>query len=81
MTVCRDTSDSLDKGDRINTIKVNFSKAFDLVPYGQLSTKLRNSGVDSRVVVRMREFLLGRTHRVTVGVQLSEEVRVTSGAP
>jgi len=37
--------------------------------------------VDSRVVVRKREFLLGRTQRVRVGGQLSAEVRVTSGVP
>jgi hypothetical protein len=37
--------------------------------------------VDSRVVVWIREFLLGRTQRVRVGGQLSEEVRVTSGVP
>jgi len=32
-------------------------------------------------VVWIREFLLGRTQRVRVGGQLSEEVRVTSGVP
>jgi len=32
-------------------------------------------------VVWIKEFLLGRTHRVRVGGQLSEEVRVTSGVP
>jgi hypothetical protein len=35
--------------------------------------------VDLRVVVWIREFLLGHTQRVRVGEQLSEEVRVTSG--
>jgi len=39
------------------------------------------SGVDSRVVAWVREFLLGHTQRVRVGGQLSEEVRVTSGVP
>jgi len=39
------------------------------------------SGVDSRVVVWIREFLLGRTQRVRVGGQLSAEVRVMSGVP
>ena len=43
--------------------------------------KISNSGVDSRVVVWIREFLLGRTQRVRVGGQLSEEVRVTSDVP
>jgi hypothetical protein len=37
--------------------------------------------VDSRVVVWIREFLLGRTKRVRVGRQLSEEVRIMSCVP
>ena len=37
--------------------------------------------MDSRVVVWIREFLLGRTQTVSVGGQLSEEVRVKSGEP
>ena len=68
-------------GDKIDVIIVDFSKAFDLVPHGLLLTKITNSGVDSRVVVWIREFLLGRTHRVRVGGQLSAKVRVTSGVP
>jgi hypothetical protein len=36
--------------------------------------------VDSRVVVWIREFLLGRAQRVRVGGKLTE-VRVTSGVP
>jgi len=35
--------------------------------------------VDSKVVVWIREFLLGRTQRVRVGGQLSAEVTVKSG--
>jgi hypothetical protein len=37
--------------------------------------------VDCRVVIWIREFLLGRTQRVRVEGQLSKEVRVTSGVP
>ena len=37
--------------------------------------------MDSRVVVWIRDFLLGRTQRLSVGGKLSAEVRVTSGAP
>ena len=66
---------------RIDVIIVDFSKAFDLVPHGRLLTKIANSSVDSRVVVWIREFLLGRTQRVRMGGQLSAEVRVTSGVP
>jgi hypothetical protein len=81
ITVCQDTADSLDDGDRIYAIIIDFSKAFDLVPHGRLLTKIAKSGVDSRVVVSIREFLLGRTQRVRVGGHLSEEVRLTSGVP
>jgi hypothetical protein len=44
-------------------------------------TKISKSDVDSRVVVWIREFLLGRTQRVRVRGKSSEEVRVTSGVP
>ena len=37
--------------------------------------------MDSRVVVWVREFLVGRTQRVRVRGQLSKEVEVTSGVP
>ena len=73
--------DSLDNGDRIDAIIVEFSKAFDLVSHGRLLIKIAYSGVDSRVVVWIKEFLLGRMQRVRVGGQLSEEVRVTLGVP
>jgi len=43
--------------------------------------KIANSGMDARVVVWIREFLLGRMQRVRVRGELSEEVRVTSGVP
>jgi hypothetical protein len=31
ITVCQDLADSMDNGDRIDTIVTDFSKAFDLV--------------------------------------------------
>jgi hypothetical protein len=65
----------------LDAIIIDFSKAFDLIPHDRLLTKIAASGVDSRVVIWIREFLLGRTQRVRVGGQLSEDVRVTSGVP
>jgi len=61
ITVCQDIEDSLENGEKIDAIIVDISKAFDLVPHGRLLTKIANSGVDSRVVVWIRKFLLGRT--------------------
>ena len=59
--MCQDTADSLDEGVGIYAIIIDFSKAFDLVPHDRLLTKLEASGVNSRVVLRVREFLVGRT--------------------
>jgi hypothetical protein len=81
ITVCQDIVDALDNGDTIDAITVDFSKTFDSVPYGRLLTKIAKSGVDSRVVVWIREFLPGSMQRVRVGRELSEEARVTSGVP
>jgi len=81
IAVCQDIADSMDNGDRINAIVIDFSKAFDLVPHHRLLTKIAISGVDSSVVAWVREFLLGRTQRVREGGQLSEEVIVISGVP
>jgi hypothetical protein len=80
-TVCQDKSDSLDKAARIDAIIIDFSKAFDRVRHDRLLKKIADSGVDPRLVVWIREFLLYRSQRVRVGGQLSDEVRVTSGVP
>jgi len=73
-TVCQDTADSMGN----DAIAIDFSKAFDVVPHDQMLMKTANSGVDSRVVAWVWEFLLGRTQWVRVGGQISVEVRVIS---
>jgi hypothetical protein len=71
-------ADSLDEGVGIVATVTDLFKAFDLVSHVRLLKKLAASGVDSRVVVLVRE---GRTQRVRVGGQLSKEGKVTSGVP
>jgi len=44
----------------IDAIITDFTKAFDLVPHDWLLMKLEASGVDLRVGVWVREFLVGR---------------------
>jgi len=77
VTVCQDNMDPLDEGVKTNAIIIDFSKAFYLVPHDRPLTKIVATGVDLRVVVWVQEFLLGRSQRVNVDGQLSEEVRVT----
>ena len=64
VTVYRDIADSLDEGVRTDAIIIDFSKAFDLVPHDRLLTKIAGTGVDLRVVVCVKEFLVGRSQRV-----------------
>jgi hypothetical protein len=71
----------LDEGVNTDAIVIDLSKAFDLVPHDRLLMKIAETGVDLRVVVWVKEYLLGRSQRVRVDGQQSEEVTVTSGLP
>jgi hypothetical protein len=61
VAVCQYVVDSLDEGFGVDAITIDSSRAFDLVPHDLLLTKLAAPGVDSRVAVWRREFLVGRT--------------------
>jgi hypothetical protein len=67
ITVCQDIADSLDEAIRLDAIVIHFLKVFDLVPRDWLLKKIAASGVDLRVVVWIREFLMGHSQRVRVG--------------
>lgn len=58
-----------------------FFKGLRFCPHGRLLTKTGASGVDFRVIVGIKEFLLGRSQRIRVGGQISEEVRINSEVP
>jgi hypothetical protein len=45
LMVCKEFADSLDNGERIDAIIIDFSNAFDLVSQGRLLTKMQPSGV------------------------------------
>ena len=79
ITVCQDISHSLDEAARLDAIIIDLSKAYDLGPHDRLLKKIAALGVDSRVVIWIWEFLIGRSQRVRVGGHYSEEVKVTSG--
>ena len=68
----------MDNRARLDTIIIDFAKAFDLVPHDQLLTKPAALGVELRVVVWKREFLLGRMQRESKD-SCQRKLRVTSG--
>ena len=47
----------MDNGDRIDAFVLDFSKFFDLVPHHRLLMKIAISGMDSRVIALVREFI------------------------
>ena len=65
VTVCQDIADSLEEGVRRDAIIIDFSMAFNLVPHDRLLTKITATRVDLRVVIQVKEFLLGRSKSQT----------------
>ena len=51
-----DIADTLDEGIGADAFIIDFSKAFDLVPHDRLHMKVAASGVESSVVIWVREF-------------------------
>jgi hypothetical protein len=62
-------------------IITDIPKALYSVSHDRLLMKMAASSVDSSVVVWVREFIVGCTQRVKLGVQISKLVKVPSGVP
>ena len=71
--------ESTGRGSQEIRDNIDVSKAFDLDPHDRLLTKIATNGVDLRVVVWVKKFLLGRSQRFRGDWQLSQEVRLMSG--
>jgi hypothetical protein len=56
-----------------------FFKGILFVPHDRLLTKIAETGLELRVVLWAKKFLLGRSQMVRVDGKYSEEVRITSG--
>ena len=69
------------RGGNIDTIYLDFAKAFDTVPHQRLLMKLRGYGIEGRILTWIEAFLTGRRQRVVVNDSLSSWADVTSGIP
>uniref|UniRef100_A0A8C3FC47 Reverse transcriptase domain-containing protein n=1 Tax=Chrysemys picta bellii TaxID=8478 RepID=A0A8C3FC47_CHRPI len=74
-------TDLLDKGNAVDLIYLDFSKAFDTVPHEQLLVKLEKMGLDMKIQWWIRNWLMGRLQRVVLKGELSGWREVTSGVP
>ncbi|CAM4605209.1 unnamed protein product [Lepidochelys olivacea] len=74
-------TDVLDKGNAVDLIYLDFSKAFDTVPHGELLVKLDKMGINGNTERWIRNWLKGRLQRVLLKGELSGWREVTSGVP
>lgn len=72
---------SLDKGNPVDVIYLDFAKAFDKVPYRRLFSKLKSHGIGGRVSVWIEAWLTNRRQKVGLNKKYSEWENVVSGVP
>ena len=70
-----------EEGKATDTIYLDFAKAFDKVDHDILCHKLKALGVSGKLGIWIREFLVGRSQRISANGLLSESFNVTSGIP
>ncbi len=70
-----------DEGKAVDIFYLDFAKAFDKVPRQRLLNKMRAKGIHAGIIKWIEAWLTGRTQRVTVQGELSEESDVESGVP
>ena len=81
LTVMNIWTEILDRGGEINSIYMDFMKAFDKVPHGRLIAKLRAYGINEKLCQWVENFLLDRKQCVQVNGEMSKWHKVTSGIP
>jgi hypothetical protein len=72
---------ALDSGYSVDSVYLDYQKAFDTVPTQRLMKKLKAYGIRGSVAQWLEVFLTGRRMRVSVRGSESPWVNVTSGVP
>ena len=72
---------SLNAGDQLDAIVLDFSKAFDRVPHKRLCMKLEHYGIRGPALHWLENFLSDRTQQVVLDGCCSDTLPVTSGVP
>ena len=76
-----DIFDTLAEGKRLDTVYLDFAKAFDKVDHGILLEKVKKHKISGKIGKWIREFLTDRKFKVVVNGCMSDEGKVTSGVP
>ncbi|KAL5247652.1 hypothetical protein ACHWQZ_G019515 [Mnemiopsis leidyi] len=73
--------DLLEEGFPVDILFFDFKKAFDRVPHRRLLLKLKSLGIKGKVLDIIKDFLIGRTFRVSVQGEFSSIKDILSGIP
>ena len=71
----------VDKGDSVDVVYLDFSKAFDKVSHRKLIRKLWSYGIRGNLLGWISSWLIGRKQRVVLNGEESDWINVTSGVP
>ena len=81
LSVLEDWTEALDKDLQVDTIYLDFKKAFDSVPHRRLLKKLNGYGISGSILKWLKNFLNDRQQRVVIDGQKSDWQNVLSGIP
>ena len=73
--------EALEEGVRMDTVYLDFAKAFDKVDHNILMEKIVKNKIKGKLGKWIREFLKDRKYRVVANGEMSEEQEVKSGVP
>ena len=77
----RDIFEAIEEGSRVDTVFLDFSKAFDKVDHDTLLKKIAKHKIKGKVGKWIREFLKNRKFTVIANGEMSEQEEVMSGVP
>ena len=81
LTVLEDWTDYIDNDSQIDTIYLDFRKAFDSVPHKRLIHKVKAYGITGSLLQWLENFLQNRRQRVVLNGNFSQWQDVLSGIP
>ena len=76
-----DVYEALEEGVRVDTVYLDFAKAFDKVDHNILLKKIVDHKIKGKVAIWIKSFLQERKYRVVANGVMSEEQDVLSGVP
>lgn len=81
ITVVNDFAKVLNEGLQLDSILLDFSKAFDKVDHDKLCIKLEHYGINGKTLEWIKDFLNDRIQWVVINGENSSKLKVKSGVP